>query len=330
VIGRREALATLGALLAACGGRAASAPAGPPPEELKTSPVVDLVAAPGLVWVLDARLRELLASPVLVPAVAMLVPEARFDAFAARNGGVDLRQAGELAIATYDDSTLAIARVILDPARVEAAFAARAVAVEGRAVEGTVTRTWGSVGSTREQIAILGREAVALERGQLGPLRAAEYFARGKLHRALPALRAEPLARAVALLGDAPLRGFAPGPFRDDWAAGLGGLLRATTAVAVSATPADHPPSGALSFQVVLTGAWGADAQAGANRLRAAFDLLANDPLGRLMGVDHPLDGPRVSGDPDALRLSVALDPLVLAGGLHAATDASVEEVMRL
>jgi hypothetical protein len=331
---RREALALLtGALaLAACGPGAAKSPEGPQAPPLKLDPMVGLVPAAGLAWLVDLRLVELLAVPSLASAIAIVLPAERFDTFAERHGGVDLRRASELVVAGFDGSTLALARTPVAPGRVEAAFASHAVTVEGRAVEAGVTRFWGSVGGERQQVGVFGHEAVGLERGRLGPLRAAEYFAQGKLKRALPALGAEPLARAAALLGDAPARAFAPGPFTGEWAKGLGGLLGASTAVAVATRPVALPsaPSGAgaLEVQVLLSGAWGTDAPAAAERLGAAFQLLANDSLGRLMGVDHPLVEPRVSGDAEALRLSVVLGTVALARGLHAATDARISEIM--
>lgn len=323
---RREALALLAGALAACRGGAAATPE-PPGAELKLEPLVGLAAAAGLAWLVDVRPAELLASPPVASAVSVVLPPDRFDAFAGRHGGVDLRLATELVVAGYDGATLALARAPVQPGRVEAAFGARAVVVEGRAVEGGVTRLWGSVGGERQQVGVFGARAVGLERGRLGPLRAAIYFAQGRLRRALPALSADPLARVAAVLGDAPVRAFAPGPFAGEWAKGLGGLLGAATAVGLAARPLKDRGS-AVDLQVLLTGAWGTDAPAAAERLAAAFQLLANDSLGRLMGVDHPLEEPRVSGDHEGLRLGVVLDLAALARGLHAATDARISEIM--
>jgi hypothetical protein len=331
---RREALALLGVLAAAAcrPGAAARTEAAPPPPPLALDPLVDLVPAAGLAWLVELRPHELLATPALASAVSLVVPAPRFDAFAAGHGGVDLRHLACLVVAGYADATLALARGPVEPARVEAAFAARAVAVEGRAVDAGVTRLWGSVGAEREQVALFHGEsgdAVGLERGHLGPLRAAVYFAQGKLRRALPALRAEPLVHVAKLLGEAPVRAFAPGPFEGSWARGLGGLLGATTAVGASLRPVDHPPHGALVLQAVLLGAWGTDAPEAAERLAAAFQLLASDSLGRLLGFDHPLEEARVSGDAEALRLQLVLDPVDLAHGVQAATDARVSEIMQ-
>jgi hypothetical protein len=329
MIGRRAALGWLAAFVAGCGGARPTGPETPPDApSLKLDPLVDLVPAAGLVWLVDLRARELLGDPMLIPAVATIFPEAQFDAFARRHGGVDLRQAKEVVVAGFPATTLGLARAPLDPVRVESAFTERALVVEGRAVEHGITRFWGTVGADREQVAVLGRDAVALERGKLGPLQAVEYFAEGRLKRAKPALHADPLAAAAALLTDAPVRAFAPGPFAGEWAAGLAGLLRVTTAAAGSLAPIAHGNDGAVAVRIVLTGAWGQDARAAADRLEASFHVLAEDPLGRLTGIDRPLDGPRVTGQPDALILDVVLDAAMLAHGLKAITDAAVPEIM--
>ncbi len=338
MISRRESLARLGAMaIAACtpsGGRpdrvvpATSAPARP----LRLDPLVDVVSGADLQWLLQAKPREVLADRDLAAVLESIASPARMDAFAQRYGGVDVRQAREVVLAGYSRATLALARVSIDPARIEAAFSERAVAIEGRAAEPDVTRLWGSVDGEREQIAIFGREAVAIESGQLGPLRAAVYFAQGRLHRARPALRAEPLAALAERVGEAPLRGFAPGPFEGAWAAGLGGLLRVTTAAAGAAW-LTRPAAGAalvLRARLVLGGNWGADATAAGERFAAAFHGLAEDPLGQLLRVDRPLEAPRVSVDPSALTLDLALEPLALARGLRAATGANLPEILGL
>jgi hypothetical protein len=328
---RREVLAALGGLLTtACSpppppARVAS-PSPPPEPSLHLDPLAGIVPAASLAWLVEARPRELLANPDLIPAVGLLVPESGFDAFAARHGGVDLREATELEVACYPEATLFLVRVPVDPARVESAFTARALTVEGRASTRGVTRLWGSVAQGREQVAVFGRQAVGLEHGHLGPLRAAIYFSEGLLSRALPALAAEPLAEAAKRLGPAPLRAFAPGPFQGAWTQGLGGLLRATTALAVGAWPVAK--ASALRLRALLTGGWGDDAPAATQRLKAAFEVLATDPLGRLSGLGQPLQGPDVAAEGGALRLDVTLDAMALARGLHDATASSVGELM--
>jgi hypothetical protein len=332
MISRRGALACMGVLATmACGGASGArpspvpqAPADPP---LKLDPLVDLVPAAGLAWLIDARPTEILGSPALAPAVDLVLPGDRLDAFARHNGGLDLRLASEIVIAGFSDVTLALARLAVDPARVEKAFTGRAGAVDGRSVEHGVTRLWGTVGGEREQIAIFGHQAVGLEQGQFGPLRVASYFAEGRLKRSPQALNAEPLLAAAERLGDAPLRAFAPGPFVGRWANGVGGLLGAATAVGGSVQPASAP-AGALKLTIVIMGAWGADGPGAAERLGAAFNVLAEDPLGRLAELNRPLEGPHVVGNATEVRLEVILDASGLARGVRDATSARATDIV--
>ncbi|HTB73904.1 MAG TPA: hypothetical protein VK762_11700 [Polyangiaceae bacterium] len=344
MIARRQVLATLlgafGSAFASGCARTLAPPTQPvAPTSLDLDPLVDLVPAAGLVWLVELRPRELQASPPLAAVFAAAATSAQLDAFARRYGGVDVRQADQVAVSGHGRSTLGLARLPVDPWRVEQAFTARAREVEGRAVERAVTRFWGTVGEDREQVAVFGREGVGIEHGGLGPLQAAIYFAEGRLKRSLPALRAEPLSAASALLGEAPVRAFAPGPFGADWAGGFGGLLGAATAVAarLRATEPGHAaaPGGragdgrqALRLQLVLTGAWGADAPAAADRFAASFRVLGEDPFGRLTGLDRPLEGPVATAGPDALALDVALDPVTMSRGVRAASGAPLAEIM--
>ncbi|HLK37356.1 MAG TPA: hypothetical protein VKU41_11430 [Polyangiaceae bacterium] len=331
MIARRDALRLLAALTAAaCApSRDAIQPsAARKRPALRLDPVVDLVPAAGLVWLVDARPRELVADPVASGVLTSLVSGRRFDGFAARYGA-DLRDARELVIAAFPEALLVLAALPIDPPRLEQALAARALSVEGRAERDGIVRSWGTVRREREELALFEGGAAALERRSgiqngAGPLDAAVYFAQGRLRRSSPALKADPLAAAAARLGSAPVRGFAPGPFAGDWASGLAGLLQATTAlgVAVSSSPPET-----LVFRVVLTGAWGAEAPAAAQRLDAAFRVLTEDALGHLLGLEAA-GAARSAGDPTSLELTVPVDAAALIRGLRAVTDASVSEIM--
>jgi hypothetical protein len=336
-IARRDAIALLSAIAAsACSApRAATAPAAAAPAEpFHLDPLVDLVPAAGLRWLTEVHPRALLADAAFASAVMTLVPEETFVTFALRHGGVDLRAAQDLVVAGVDDAWLGLARLTVDPSGIEAAFARRALAVEGRVVDHGITRLWGTVGDAREQVAIFGRDAVGMEQGRFGPLGVASYFAQGRLRRSRPALRGEPLEAAAAGAGDAPIRAFASGPFEGAWAGGFGGLLRASTAVAVALRPQPAPPpAGApapIAVRLVLMGAWGNDGAAAADRMGAAFRVLTEDPLGRLSGLTHPIAPPKVIWDPAALQLDVTLDAVELARGVHAATSGSLGEIMAI
>jgi hypothetical protein len=298
------------------------------------------------VWLVELHPRALTSSPDLIPAIGLIIPEGRFDAFAARHGGVDVRQLAELTVAAYPGASLVLARGPFDPGRVEKAFTERASPIETRALERTkdaegrpfepIVHLVGSNGAAREQLALLGREALAFEHADegrpAGPLRAAKAFAQERLKKSPSALRADPLARAAARLEGAPARFFAPGPFEGEWARGFGGLLRASTGFAGGAWPIPSRPGetsrGRLDVRLVVLGTWKDDASAAAERLAASFQLLAEDPLGHLCGLDRPVAPLHTRADADALTLDVGLDAMALARGLRSATGASLDEIM--
>lgn len=303
---------------------------------LQVTPLTDLAPAASLAWMIDVRPRALALDGRLAGPLRRVVPDERLEAYARASGGVDLREADEVAVASYPSTTLYLARAFVDPNRVEAAFRARALTVDGRVVDGpasdpreTLTRFWGTTAAEREQVVVFGLEAVGLERGRFGPLRAAELFAQGKLKRASPALHAAPLARIAELLGEGELRAFAPGPFAGELQHAAGGLLGASTGVGAAARVVAGP-SGTVgvAIRAVVLGAWGREAEAAAGRLRAVFGVTAESGMGRLLGLGHCLAGPVVTGTAEALALDFTLDANVLAEGLRAATAAEVSEIM--
>jgi hypothetical protein len=341
-LSRRAAL-SLPLLALACSPRApAEAPARPGPAP-HLEPLSDLATFASMRWLIHLRMREIASRAELMPAIARVIPEDRFAGFAAGHGGVDVRQLHELVIGRYAGATLWLARGVFDAARVERAFRDRAEIVEGRAVDrtpeqlaGGIVRTWGRVREDRAQLAMFGREAIALELApssgegappSASPLRVAELFAEGRLKKAAPALRTEPLRRAAELLGDAPARGFAPGPFEGDWAAGFGGLLAASTAAAIAVRPASRDGRPLLACTLALLGAWEQDDGA-ATRLAAWLDTFGHEPLGRLLGVDKPVEAPRTRTLDDALVLEASFDAEIVARGLHDAVGANVREIM--
>ncbi len=250
-------------------------------------------------------------------------------------GGVDPRSADDLVMAEYDGGSMFLVHQALDPARLEAAFRARMADVQGRAVDhpsadpiGVVTRLWGGLGTRHETLVVFGREAaglaVAEQAGESTPLRAAELFATQRLKRARPAWRAPPLDRMAELLGDAPARAAAPGPFQGAWGLGLGGLLAGATAVGVAVREEGE----ALEVTIVLTGGWGDRAEEARGRLQERYARLVESGLGRLMGIDRPVAPPVVSATADALRLDVRLHAPPLFRGLRDATTADLQAIM--
>ena len=327
------ALAITTALVASgsgCGPKPIPTPPTPPAVPLHLGSACELAPSAGVEWVVDAKPRALAEIPDLIPVIALVVPEGRFATFAASHGGMDVRQITDLCVAKYRDSVLTVARAPLDPVRVENAFSDRVTHPGGRSVDVVnprVVRVWGEVNGEAQQLVLFAREVVALEQGRAGPVRAAESFALGKLRRASPVLRGPAVATAVQLIGDAPVRAFAAGPFDGELAQGLGGLMRASTAVGVSVKFVGAPAQ--VAMRIVLTGAWGKDARAAADRLAAAVNVVAESPFGRLLGLNHPLAGPQVRGEDDALFVEITLDAAAVARGLHDALDAEIGDIMR-
>lgn len=320
----------LGVTLSACGPKPVAPPPGPPPVALHLEPACDLAPSAGVEWVVEAKPRELASQPDLIPVIALVVPEARFDTFTAAHGGIDVRQIQDLCVAKYKGTLLSLARAPFDPLRVERTFVDRVTKPGGRQLDvpnPAVVRVWGEVNGEAQQLVVFGHELAALEQGRAGPIRAAEAFAQGKLRRASPALRSGSLARAVELVGEAPVRAFAPGPFEAEVAQGLGGLMRASTSVGASARFVGAPAK--IAVRVVLTGAWGKDAPAAAERLAAAVHVISESAFGRLLGLDHPIVAPQVRTTDDALIVEVTLDGTALARGVHDALDAEIGEIMR-
>jgi hypothetical protein len=301
-----------------------------PPILLHVEPACDLAPAAGAQWVVEAKPRQIAEVPDLIPAIAKVLPEERLQLFTASHGGVDLRQTKDLCIAQYKDSQLAVLDVPLDPERIAKAFDQRTVEPATRTILATnprVLRLVGKVGEENQRVLTFGLEAVALERGTSGPLRAAEAFAFMKLKKAQPVLKGAALKRAAEALGDAPFRVFAAGPFEEETAKGLGGILRATTAAGASVAWSGQQAN--LLVRVVLIGAWGDDGPAAAQRLAAGANVLSGSAVGRLFGLDNPVRSPTARVENDALVLEATIDGNALAKGLHDALDANVAEIMR-
>ncbi|CAN5184418.1 hypothetical protein BH09MYX1_BH09MYX1_47270 [soil metagenome] len=318
---------------------------------LELGAAIDWAPAAGLQSIVIASPKAILAHPELLPPLAEVIPNESFDVFATRHGGIDARELDEIVVGSYaDDRTLVLARGHLDPTRVEAAFGDR-VTEPRRFVDqpggplSTVVRLEGSQGIFQHEMVIFGRQAVGYETqmkqqvpageepvraAHVGPLRAAELFALGKLKKASPVLHAAPLDATAKLVGEGVVRIFFPGPFAGGTEQGLAGLLKATTSVGVAVQPEARPDGKpALHVILVLTGAWGDSAPAAAARLGAALTTLTSSGLGRLCGVNQPLRGPDVRGQPDALFADMVIDAAVLAQGLHAAVASEVSEIMK-
>ncbi len=323
------ARAALGAALGllACGAPPPEMPARPH-EVLRLESACGLAPAARLDWIVDVDPERIANTADLMPAIAVLLPEERLTAFAERYGGVDLRHVQELCVARYDDGTLlSIARTPFDPGRVERAFADRSSRLlsRSRVVENPpVVAIEADMQGTRERLGLFARELVALERGPGDPLRASVAFARGRLKRAAPALQVPAVARASEALGDVPARFFARGPFAHEPSANP--LWRESEAVGVGVRFAGAPAR--LAVRVVLVGAWTGREDEAREAALATVRAVQESAMGKLVGLDHALEGPDARVTADAIVVDVVLDGMRLARGLRDATVADIGDVL--
>ena len=329
---RRETLAaSLGAVvLAACGPKKPSVEPSRGPALLLGSASA-LVSAANVVWAFELKPRAIFSRAELIPAVSKLISEENFTAFSKRHGGIDLRQIEELVVARYPKTDFSLAKVRFEPARVEASFTERVLGVEGRAIDPAnpeIVRLWGDAHGERTQVAMFGREMVALETGQFAPVRVAELFAQGRLKKSLPISHAEPFARVRELLGQTDARIISPGPFEGEWQKALGGLLRATAAVGVGVRVREESSRAFLDTRMVLLGSWGEDTEAEA-RLVSGLNVILSTGFAKLINLGSPVASPKVTRRDDALVVDASWDALRLADGLHTAVDASVSEIFQ-
>ena len=298
------------------------------PAGLHLSPLSDLAPAGGLRWIVLARAGELVQPAALGRPLAEILAVERLEALAELLG-FDARLADDVVVADYGTSTLFLFRVAHDPEIVERRFRERIPGEIVRVVhEPRIVRVTGAVGRSVRSLVLLDGHVVALEIGGESYARAAVGFAREKLRRAKPALETEPLASLVRGLrehADPPLLLLAPNPAADPWTKGAHGLLQVTTAVGMAATPKD----GALSVELRATGQYGDSLEPVRERLEATVKDLVTSPLGSLTGLREPLSDYAYEVGPERLQVRCTWDALRLAGGLRAATAASLAEIFR-
>jgi hypothetical protein len=272
------------------------------------------------------RPRELARNASLAPALSLLLPRERLDAFE-HGSGVDLRNVDHGLVAGFDFATLYVVEPN-DSATMEERFRARLVSepVEARP-HPELVRVTGLVGQTPHTLVRVESRLVAVSVGSALPARVVELFARKKLQKSPPALAGSALSTLPADLERAPLRFYAPGPFGGEWTSGARGLLSAALALAVVAKPLD---GGKLQVRILVTGDWERSGTDGASALLAAWEDLAASGTGRLVGLNEPASPPRIDVQPQRLELSVELDALTLARGLRAAVEADVWEILDL
>lgn len=269
-----------------------------------------------------AQLADLAENAELRRALAPLFPDDRLAEFA-KTTGIRLDRCASALVAQFDYATLYLARTQGENDSVEELFTQRLVSEPIRAsVHPKITRVTGIVGRTPETLVRVDDDFMGVSVGDPAPARIVELFALGRLRKSPPALRGAALSTLPADLDRAPLRGYAPGPFSGEWASGARGLLSAT----IAAAAAVYPEGSSVRLVAVLTGDFG-DSN-GPFLLAQSWDDVAQSPVGRLLGLDHPVREPLVSQTASGLQLDVTLAMGQLAEGLHSAVGADIREMM--
>ncbi len=315
-------------LLTACGGAPAPAPvAAPPPKKaapLHEGPLPDYVVAAGLRWMLLGRPNELAKKPRVVQLLSGLLPPERIDAYSDATG-VDLRNTPNALIAGYDYGTLYMAEVSGPTTSVQDAFVERLLTdPKEKRPHPRIREVTGIVGATPETLVSIENRLVAVAVGDPLPARIVSLFATKKLKKSPPALRGASLSTLD--LGDegALARFYATGPFEGEWGRAARGLLRDATAAAITAEPTEE----AIAVTISLAGDWRAVGPDASARLLGAWEDLASNPTGRLLGFDRPRAAPVLGGSAQMLELRVELEGAPIVQGLRAAVVADVWEIL--
>lgn len=310
--------------LAACGPppRAEPAPA-PPARPLRQGALADFVQAAGLRWLAVGSPQALAHDTAIATELERLFPKQRLDAFE-RGSGVDLRRVPSALAAGFDYSTLYAAEIGSDGAAAQTAFTRRMVTeVKRRELHPDVTLITGMVGSTPQTMVHVRDRFVAVAVGDPSPARVLSLFVQGRLRRAVPAMRGAALSTLpVPELERGTLRFYAPGPFEDEWSRGARSLLGRSLACGASATVDGER----VDVQLVIAGSF--DPAADLPTAEAAWQDLAEHPLGHLLGLSTPAQAPRVEMTKYGIQLRVSLDIRPILLGLHSAVAADVWQMM--
>lgn len=302
---------------------------------LDTSSLAGLTQGPGAHWAVIAAPSAIYGGPLAAP-MTKLVPKQGMEALEKRLG-FDLRASREAMMVEYEATSFYAVRLPegSGPGAALDAFSQRLLAPMGKSnPRPDLVRVWGSVAAgTRASAAGMWStrgDVVVGEGGRFGPVLVAMALATGKLPHArsladdksFAPLLAWAKGAEIAALARCPLGealGFAPkgessATKEDDV------LTRECFAAGLTMRPGSK---GKLAIGARVTGAWGKDAQAASDALRATFARIAESDLGRVLGL-RDAGVPSVHAAPDAVDAAIEVDADTLASGLRRVLDAEI------
>ncbi len=331
---RGLALAVLGAEVGCSSDEPPRTPGPQPLPPLATSDLGALIPAAGLSWAVRARPREIAQVPWLIPAIAAFAPEERLDRWRTTMA-FDLRQTTEAWFARHDlgagPSDLTLVRHNGRPEELERGFLARISQDPVRAEDRPdVVRIGGRIGPEAHGFVRLGRDVAAYqERGEpaRGVLRIVAARAAGQLGEVRDVVHADPLGALLTRFGAAPLVAIAPGPF--DAIPEVGGeaarLLSVATGLGASLRPTARRR---LGLALAVAGPFGDGAAGASEVLLHAWEHLAASETGRILALDRTMEEPLSTHTPEAVALSLELDPTRVAEGLRALVEQDLDALL--
>lgn len=330
----RAGLALLSAGLLSCGGP--KAPKKPDLPPLETTSLSAITQGPGARWAIVGSPKALFDGP-LAPQLGKLVPKEGLDKLKARLG-FDLRASSQALMVGFAATTFYAARLPdgTAPSGPLDAFEKRVIPPLGRAnPRPDLVRVWGSMPSgVRGSIAGMWSsrgDAIVGEGGRLGPVLASMALAAGKLsaERALSSdktfapLLAWSKPAEIAVLARCPLAEALGGASDVDAPKG-NVLLQECFGIGVTLRPGGN---GKLSVTARVTGAWGKDAGAASEAMRATFAAVSESDVGRVLGVRDLT--PEVTATPEAVEARLAVDAEVFANGLRRVLAAEIDDATK-
>lgn len=331
---RAVAVAVVLAGVAGCGG---PKPVAPRPElpPLSTSSLGAIAQGPGARWAIVGSPKALFTGP-FGPRVDKIVPKQGLDKLQTRLG-FDLRATPRALMVGYAATTFYAARLPdgTAPSSALDAFDKRLLAPKGKATpRPDLVRIWGSMpsgvrGSAAGMWSSLG-DAIVGEGGRLGPVLASMALATGKLapERAITADKT--FGPLLAWAEQAEVGAVVRCPLADSLDApakapeGKNVLLQECFGVGVTLRPKD---GGKLAIAVRVTGAWGGDAAAAAEAMRATFASVAESDLGRVLGLRDAQ--PTVKATAAAVDGELLVDADAFATGLRRVLAAEIDDTTK-
>lgn len=279
------------------------------PKALRTSPLLSLVPAVGLNWLVLVRPRDFFDVQEFEEPLASLFPPARTDALV-RMTGLDPRSLSQAAIASFGHSTLWLGTGEIEPAMIEARFHERLWAdARRRVLAPGLVRLSGRVGMRSRSLVLIGDDTAAMAVGDPKLASAVEAYALDRL-RSVSAFEA--LSEVARRRSENSLFAAALGPFDAEWSRGARGLLRTATVV----DGAVHiGPNGRMLAEISVQETAPGQSEDARGRVLASWNDLVSSPLGRLMALDRLLAEPRVRVGEDEVAIEVEVDgPRMLRG----------------